>query len=349
MKKIKILVTCIGGTFSYPILNSLKDSSYFDINIIGVDASSNAPGQYICDHFYIVPHAAKNPDNFWEKIQEIIKLEKPDLILPLSESETLIFANKEKEVLAGGSALPFGSAKTVKLMLDKFELLNFLHESGVTVGKFSKVSHLNDLEVAKALGFPGQKIVLKPRTGTGSRGVVILDDEIKEYTPLLEKRMCGTGNFKSVNQLFANEGFNDGYLAMPYAGPDTFDVDCLFSLGKPNLIIPRLREYQNPLSPTNEGCIVEDVLNNPIVSYIEKIGSALAVDGVCDFDVARNPDGEMRLLDASCRLSGSVGASIAAGYPIIDSLILNRFGLPIPKFHKVSRTRVRPCSMFFKT
>ena len=125
MEKIKVLVTCIGGMFAYPILNALKKSAVFNIDLVGVDASHFAAGRYIRDDFYVVPHAGQNPIAYWDRIHELIKLEKPDLVLPLSENETLIFANHQKEVLSYGANLPFGCADTVKLMLDKFTLLSF--------------------------------------------------------------------------------------------------------------------------------------------------------------------------------------------------------------------------------
>ena len=349
MQKIKVLVTCVGGMFAFPILNALKKSLLFNINLLGVDASFYAAGRYICDDFFKVPHAGQNPDAYWDRLQELIKLEKPDLILPLSESETLIFSNFYKEILSCGAKLSFGSADTVKLMLDKYALLNFLQKAGIKVGHFARVSDLRDLDHITSLGFPEQKVVLKPRIGTGSRGVVILDDKVKKYETLLEGRMCGTGNFEAVKALFLSEGFGSGYLAMPFVGPDTFDVDCLFTKGKSDVIIPRLREYQNPLSPVNEGCVVEDIRDNPIVSYIQRIGEVLSADGVCDFDVARNPDGEIRLLDASCRLSGSVGASMVAGFPVVDLMLANRFGLKPPEYPIISSARIRPFSAFFKT
>ena len=70
---------------------------------------------------------------------------------------------------------------------------------------------------------------------------------------------------------------------MPYYNKKTFDVDCLAKDGEMKLCVPRLRIYQNPLSPTNEGCMIINEKN--IQNYCRKIIKALNINGVCDFDI----------------------------------------------------------------
>jgi predicted ATP-grasp superfamily ATP-dependent carboligase len=85
------------------------------------------------------------------------------------------------------------------------------------------------------------------------------------------------------------------------------------------LCIPRLRIYQNPLSPTNQGCML--VNDKKIQNYCKKIIKALNIDGVCDFDIILKDNREPKIIDASCRLSGSATASLAAGINIPQKLI----------------------------
>lgn len=347
--KIKILVTCIGGKFSIPILKALKNSKVVSPYIIGCDFSPFAPGRFICDQFYSVPHAGDEPTNFWERFNEIINIEKPDFILPLSESETILTSEHILDVTKQGAILPFARADLVRLLLDKFSLLSRLRDFGIDVGPFSSIDHIGDLGSLYELGYPHDKVVIKPRSGSGSRGVIIVDEHQTEFHNLVDGRLCGIANLETVKDMFEKINYGSGYLAMPFYGPDTFDVDCVFFKDERSTIIPRLREYQNPLSPVNQGCSIDLSRDSDIIDYVKTIGGALNIKGICDFDITRNKCGALRILDASCRLSGSVTASMTMGYPIIDLMLASRLDLNAPSFNADNSGRLRPFTDFFIT
>ena len=58
-----------------------------------------------------------------------------------------------------------------------------------------------------------------------------------------------------------------------------------------------------------------------IQNYCRKIIKALNINGVCDFDIILKNNKEPKIIDASCRLSGSATASLAAGINIPQKLI----------------------------
>ena len=64
---------------------------------------------------------------------------------------------------------------------------------------------------------------------------------------------------------------------MPYHGGKTFDVDCVAKEGNLVLAIPRLRVYDNPLSPTNQGCIISS--NKTIYNYCKKLVNVFKING----------------------------------------------------------------------
>ena len=51
-----ILVTCVGGDLGPQLMQHLKLNSRHNLKVIGVDADSNALGQFFCDEFSVVPH-----------------------------------------------------------------------------------------------------------------------------------------------------------------------------------------------------------------------------------------------------------------------------------------------------
>ena len=284
----------------------------------------------------------KNIQNFIGALQNLL----PSLVLLGSEEETRLVARNYQEISALGHFLTFDNPNIVELMLDKYELLKALKSKNVSVGEFFAIDDLNDLSSVFELGYPEKKVVIKPRHGAGSRGVMILDDKQNHYQTLVPERLCGTGTFEAVKNELISEGISTGYLAMPFFGPDTFDVDSVSANGTPLIVCPRLREYVNPLSPINEGCRMHLQDDSDVIDYVTSICAALEIDGVADFDVARNDDGHLYVLDASCRFSGSVVASGAINLPIIDTLIAYKFGLPLPAFDKRASGSFKPYSDF---
>ena len=133
---------------------------------------------------------------------------------------------------------------------------------------------------------------------------------------------------------------------MDYYPGAVYDIDCVASKGLAINIVPRLRIYDNPLSPFNEGCIVRK--DKRIISYVSKIVSVLKCHGACDFDIAINPLGEPRVIDASSRLSGSVTASIFAGVNLPSQLVRIIKGMPTKDFEFKNNISVRPAKIFIK-
>lgn len=133
---------------------------------------------------------------------------------------------------------------------------------------------------------------------------------------------------------------------MPYHKGDVYDVDCFAIHGKSKAIIPRLRIYDNPLSPTNQGCLLRS--NMKIENYIKKIISAFKIQGPCDFDVVLDNLGKPKLLDGSCRMSGSIGASFVAGYNLPEMIVRYVLGRTVKNIFPRKETRLLPVSKFIK-
>ena len=227
-------------------------------------------------------------------------------------------------------------------------MFKYLEKRGIDVGKWEIINNKVDmLKYIKKLGYPKKKIVLKQRKGFGSRGIIILDKKQKKFKYLLENRFCGTGNLASVIKEFKkNNLFFKNLFCMPYHKGDVYDVDCFAIYGKSKAIIPRLRIYDNPLSPTNQGCLLKS--NTKIEKYLKKIIAAFKIHGPCDFDVVIDSLGKPKLLDGSCRMSGSIGASFVAGYNLPEMIVRYVLGKTVKNIFPKKKTRLIPVSKFIK-
>jgi hypothetical protein len=166
---------------------------------------------------------------------------------------------------------------------------------------------------------------------------------------LLTDRICLEGNWNIIkDQIKLKLGSLDNFLLMPFYDGDTFDVDCVANRGKLVNISIRRRIYENPFSPVNEGC--ELVENSKISKYCENIVKILNIHKACDFDITLDNKNKPKILDASSRLSGSVGASIVGGKNILKDLlsVIQSKKIKIQKTNNKKRLRILPVAKFIK-
>ena len=344
----RILVTCIGGHFTYQVVNSIRKVKKLSKFILGVDANPNV-NAFFADKFETVPRADLSKQNYVKKIIYLCKKYKIDTVIPLSENETLAISKYSNLFSKKKIKTSVSSFSVVNLMTDKLKMFEFLNNSKVDVGKWKKIDNFNDaVNALNFFGYPSKKVVIKPRFSTGSRGVLIVNHKKNSFTNLLTDRFCGEGSWEVIKEELKNSNKSlDNCFGMPFHGGDTYDVDCVAKKGKLIIAIPRLRIYENPLSPTNQGCIIGS--NKIIYNYCKKLVHAFKIHGACDFDIVLRKDQNPQLLDSSCRLSGSVGASLNAGINVTAELIKMLHGKKINKFKLSKNVKVFPVPLFVKS
>lgn len=319
-KKIRILITSVGGVFSYDLIRSLKINK--NIFILGTDIK-NTNNSYFLDKFEQVNDPKKNSKKYIKKIIYLCKKYRINFIIPCSENECFEISKNHKIFNKLKIKISVSKFEIIKKIIDKHVLFKYLKFNKIDVGEWHILNNLKELKkISKIMGYPKKKLIIKPRKGSGSKGVIILDSKITTFKYLLKdtRRFCGTGSLKAIKkELIKNKRNILNYFIMPYYKDKTFDVDCLAKEGVMQLCIPRLRTYENALSPTNEGC---KILNNrKIFNYCKKIIKVLQLNGVCDFDIILRKNSKPQIIDASCRLSGSSTASLPIGINVPIMLI----------------------------
>ena len=343
-----ILFTCAGGKFTYDIVAGLKSINK-KIKVIGVDSNPNVEKSFF-DYFEHVPRADIVRKRYINKILSLAKKYKIKIIFANSENESLAISYyknlfEKKKILTS-----VGDFKTVNLITDKFEMMNFLKNHGLDTGKFKKISSLDeaDHEIFK-FGYPKKKVILKQRFGSGSRGIFVINSDINACNELLSDRICLEGNWNIIKeQIKLRLGSLDNFLLMPFYDGDTFDVDCVANKGKLVNISIRKRIYKNPFSPVNEGCKI--VNNLKISRYCEKIVKILKINKACDFDIILDRKKNPKILDASTRLSGSVGASIVGGKNMLVDLlnVIQSKKIKIRRINEKKSFKILPITKFIK-
>ena len=337
-----VCVTCVGGRLIFDIIRALRDATDYSVTVVGVDADPAAHGRLLCDAFVALPMAEEDPDGW---IQGVIDLRKQfgiEGLICLSDQEARLAAQNREHLLNCGIRTSVSSWETVNIMTDKLLLLQTLAKGGLEVGPFEPVDSPESANSAIThLGYPRTRVVLKPRWGRGSRGVLVCDASRTGFELFLPDRFCGTGSFDHVRSEILHRKMDfDGWVAVPYWDGPVFDVECIVAGGEVVLSAARRRQLRNPFSPTSTGHLLD--LNPTVLAYARRMCETLRVEGAADFDIVLREDGSPVPFDASARFSGSIGGSYTAGGNFLAQLVRVMFGLPLIKYNIRDQTPLRP-------
>lgn len=171
MQEKKILITAGGGAGNEALWRLLGKKYQLHF----ADANVNQISPSIPDsRRHQIPWASDS--NFIESIRRLCISEQIDLLVPCVDEELMQVSENESLLQPTKVYLPDGPY--IALMLDKFEMSRSLRAKGVFVPTTKLLS-----EDVHNLHYP---VILKPRKGRGSRGVMTVDTE---KSLLLHKEM----------------------------------------------------------------------------------------------------------------------------------------------------------------
>lgn len=169
MKKYRILVTGVGAVIGYGIIKALRNSGY-DLIIIGMDIYEDAVGQKWCDSFYQALRA--DDKNYICFLKNFIVEKEIDLVFFGTEQEIIKVSNNREEFGNNISKLVINRKEVIELAQDKWLMHQFLSKNGLSIISTAISGEYNELKK----NF-GQKILLKPRSSSASKGIIIVDNE----------------------------------------------------------------------------------------------------------------------------------------------------------------------------
>ena len=139
MEKIKVVITGAGGGGANNIISTIKEREKY--HLIGFDISPYKVARANVDSRFVVPPAS-SPD-YEKQICEIIKKEKPQLIIPTNDPEV----EKLSEIRDNlGTELFFPDHESVALCLDKWQFHNFAISNDIRVAETYHVGSLEDID-----------------------------------------------------------------------------------------------------------------------------------------------------------------------------------------------------------
>ena len=341
VENLNVLITCVGGFFALDTIETLRLDKELKVRVVGVDANPEVGNRFFVDSFHAVPLASENPDEFVAALLDICKGESVDIVISGADEEVLALSRVKKTFLDAGVRCAVEDTDKVELTRDKFRLFQHLSKSGIPLPRFAGVCSAEDIAVqANQLGYPDRRVILKPRTGRGARGLIVLDSNVSEFTDSSEARGYGIGNLDATTEKLRGEAGPLGLMAMEYLPGPIYDVDCVATEGIPLCIVPRRRLWDTPFSRGIEGH--EIVRNSEMERTTQRIAETLSLNYAFDCDFGTTEDGRPGLLEINPRWSGSVAAALAGGINIPSLLVRSMLGLPAPTVRLRVGARVFP-------
>src|SRR5690606_8364809 len=177
---LNILISCVGKRTD--LVSSCKDEVQSDGLIIATDNNTNAMGLKIADKSYHVPPFDSN--DYILTLLNICKENSVRYILSLNVSDLIILIKNENHFREIGCNIIGGKIESIISTYDKFALSQLCFNHSLPN---IKTELLKEFSIDKKNNFP---MIIKPRYGSGSRGVTIIssiDDFYRIQNELSEK------------------------------------------------------------------------------------------------------------------------------------------------------------------
>lgn len=158
---MNVLVTGCGGDIGQSIGKILAELDEVG-NTFGIDINDRHAGKFIYNHFELGPPV--KAAHYLDYIKDQIHTKQIDLVIPVAEPELRFYSHRaiEKETL--GVPILKANLKSMQVGFDKLLTADFLQQTGLPYPK--------TVTATQAQGIGEYPVILKSRTGSGSKDVV---------------------------------------------------------------------------------------------------------------------------------------------------------------------------------
>jgi len=289
VKSQRILITGGGGAAAISLLKSYKKEDY---TLFVADIDPMAAGLYLVpeSNRLIIPRG--DDDLFIGHIKDLCDRHKIDVYIPTVDSELFESAKHRADFESKGTQVMVAPADALAICLDKYLLMGEAQE----IIPVPKTAVLDEKFSLDGWSLP---LIAKPRSGSGSRGIVLV---------------------KSSDQLDSISRKGD-YIIQEFLPGKEYSVDTLCGLdGKVLAAVPRER------MKIDSGIAVaaKTVKNPELVDYATKIAEHLGLTFTSNIQFRFSSDGIPRLLEINARFPGTMPLTVSAGIdmPLLSMKII---------------------------
>ena len=281
-KEINVLILSAGRRVELvKLFKEARDRLGYGGKVVAVDLSDTAPALYFADEHYFLPRIGA--DGYIDKLIEICKTCKINLIVPTIDTELMLLAEEREHIeRETGALINIGSKECVDICCDKTLTAEFFAENGFNAPYTYTEEELNEGKYS----FP---LFIKPRDGSSSINAFKVENEqqLRFFLSYVKKPIvqeCVNGKEYTVDAFIDFEG---------------------------NIIsvVPRIR-----LAVRSGEILKGEIdMNEAIISDVTKMIKKLRPSGHITVQGFFGEDEIMRYIEINPRFGGGAPMSIRAG------------------------------------
>jgi hypothetical protein len=289
-------------------------------HIVGIDSSPHAVGQGLCDTFAVMPPATDPA--FPVALRGVLDREDVTLILPLIDAGLTTVVQVAD--MAGVQTIAPDPDRLPRI-IDKGLLLQYLVEQGLhRAAAYVPQSRMEVAQAAEAIGYPQRRVVVKPRIGSGARGVWILDSTPRR-DPIAGPRGIPTITLDAFLDCFDELFRWDQLVVTPEAAGEHYTV-LFLQRSEGDLVVPIRRTAFD--CGTTWGGVVEDC--EPVSALAQQVCARLDVGPVANVQLAW--DGTSgQILEVNPRLSSTTSSLWSLEVDVLGLLLAEATGRTTPE------------------
>lgn len=316
---MKVLILSIGSLLGQGLLDCLASRRSY-LEVIGINSVADNPCNFKADRVYLSPQL--NQPDFQEYFLELVKREKPTLILPGRDDDVLFLAQFRQEQPDFAEAIPCGFASIAAIMRDKYDSWQWANQRHLPFAA-SFLYHPGEIQELETfiqqVGFPQ---IAKPRQGQGSQGIYFVQNQadierLANQQPLFLQAYLGPKEelepyFRQYTRgmpLHFQIPERLQFAAQTLIGPDGQQGASFCS--QSTLIMGRTERFQQIHVPELE-------------SLLLKYTQALAIAGwrgPVNLQAKPDQNGEWQAFELNLRMSGGTASRLSLGFDEIGNLM----------------------------
>jgi carbamoyl-phosphate synthase large subunit len=303
------------------------------------DINSDAYGKNLVDGFAVMPPAG-DPD-YLNSVLEKAGSFHCNVLLPVTTLELYKLAEHQELLKSAGLQMAISPYDALFVANHKARLYRFLQTHNLPCVDFRSAKTKNELLAAMTvLGFPKNKVLMKPAEGNGSRGIRIVASLEEVQSQYFNTKAGSLVTSPDALEAELPDNFPLEMLLCEYLPGDEYSVDLLVNRGETLACAIRLRsKIVSGISV--KGRFVEDKeMEETTAALVKK----LELHGPVGIQYKRNAEGRPIILEINPRLQGAVSTAryVGLNFPLMAAkLALGEIPKPTkPELHqKISFSR----------
>ncbi len=320
----RVILTAIGCPGGPSIIQMLRDDA--DIYIIGTDIRNDMLSKYLVDEFYQVP-AGKSED-FIPKMKELVVKTNAEVILPLATFELLTLSKHISEFENLGCKVCVSNYESLNIANNKSLLYEYFKTKNYTPEYRILENSKNLKNLANEIGFPANKVVVKPFISHGSIGLRIIDNDVDLFEQYRHHKPNNLIIPMDLACLIFNKKSFDDIMLSEYLPGKEYGVDIL--------IHPITREIIKIIARDNGDVFHSEISNGKIIEYVEIINiakdivSCLNLSYTINIDFKLDKNNKPKVLEINPRLPATAFLPYSAGFNFPLYSVYLALGIDIP-------------------